>query len=626
MGNDDQLLTLEDVADRLKISVSTVRRWVKSNELRSIKIGNRGQYRISLDDLEEFLADQESQQPDRSALATIKHGREWRHAVDWARGHTKYIVVIGGVISGLGKGIAAASIGKLLNSRLMVVPIKCDGYLNTDPGTMNPIEHGEVFVLDDGGEVDMDFGHYERFLGVPCRFEWNLTMGKVYKTILDHEREGFYLGQTVQLIPHVTDVIKERFYEIPGRLQADIGLIEIGGTVGDMENELYLEAVRQLRQEVGEQNVLFVLLTYIPIPAGVEEQKSKPTQQSVKLLNERGIRPDVIVGRCAERLTEKIKQKIALFCNIEKHAVISGLDVPSVYQIPLIFEEEGLTEIIHKRLTIYSPPQLLEWRKLVGRLLSPAGPLVRVAICGKYTKLHDSYASVIEAVRHSGAHIDGQVEIVWLDTTELEQNGASCADFLRKVDAVIVPGGFGTRGIEGKIQVIQYCRENGIPFLGICYGMQLAVVEYARNVVGLAGSHTTEATEDGFEVAHPVVCILPEQVGITQKGGTMRLGGHDITLKEGSRAARLYKSPKIRERFRHRYEVNPEYVMQLEKAGMVFSGHDPTGAIMQVMELPDHPYFLGCQFHPELTSKLEDPSPLFYELIHTAYERKNISG
>ena len=304
-------------------------------------------------------------------------------------------MVTGGVISGLGKGIAAASIGKLLNSRLSVVPIKCDGYLNTDPGTMNPIEHGEVFVLDDGGEVDMDFGHYERFLGVNCPFEWNLTMGKVYKTILEQEREGYYLGQTVQLIPHVTDVIKDWLYEIPGRLQTDIGLIEIGGTVGDMENELYLEAVRQLRQEVGEQNVLFVHLTYVPMPAGVEEQKSKPTQQSVKLLNERGIRPDVIIGRCAERLTEKIKQKIALFCNIDKSAVISGVDVPSVYQLPLVFEEEGLTEIVHKRLTIYSPPQLMEWRELVHRLLSPTGPVIRVAICGKYTNLHDSYASVI---------------------------------------------------------------------------------------------------------------------------------------------------------------------------------------------------------------------------------------
>jgi CTP synthase len=622
MSNEEKLLTLEDVAERLKISVSTVRRWVKSNELRSIKVGNRGQYRVSLGDLEEFLAEQDAQQPDTSAVATFKRGREWRQAVDWAKEHTKYIVVTGGVLSGLGKGIAAASIGKLLNSRLMVVPIKCDGYLNTDPGTMNPIEHGEVFVLDDGGEVDMDFGHYERFLGVTGKFEWNLTMGKVYKTILEHEREGFYLGQTVQLIPHVADVIKEKLYEIPGRLQADIGLIEIGGTVGDMENELYLEAVRQLRQEVGEENILFVHLTYIPIPAGVEEQKSKPTQQSVKLLNERGIRPDVIIGRCAERLTDKLKRKIALFCNIDKNSVISGPDLPSVYQIPLVFEEEGLTEILHKKLTIYSPPQLREWRNLVDRILSPAGPLIRVAICGKYTNLHDSYASVIEAVRHSGAHIDGQVEISWLDTTELEHGNGSCAEFLQKVDAVIVPGGFGTRGIEGKIQVIQYCREHSIPFLGICYGMQLAVVEYARHVVGLTGAHTTEAAEDGFEVTDPVVCILPEQIGVTQKGGTMRLGGHDIILKENSSAARLYKSHKIRERFRHRYEVNPEYIGRLEKAGLVFSGHDPSGAIMQVMELPNHPYFMGCQFHPELTSRLEEPAPMFRELIRAAFEKK----
>lgn len=618
MNGDEQLLTLEDVAERLKVSVSTVRRWVRSNELRSIKVGNRGQYRIGLKDLEEFLAEQ----PDTTAVAALKRGREWKEAIDWARNHTKYIVVTGGVISGLGKGIAAASIGKLLNSRLSVVPIKCDGYLNTDPGTMNPIEHGEVFVLDDGGEVDMDFGHYERFLGVNCPFEWNLTMGKVYKTILEQEREGYYLGQTVQLIPHVTDVIKDWLYEIPGRLQADIGLIEIGGTVGDMENELYLEAVRQLRQEVGEQNVLFVHLTYVPVPAGVEEQKSKPTQQSVKLLNERGIRPDVIIGRCAERLTEKIKQKIALFCNIDKSAVISGVDVPSVYQLPLVFEEEGLTEIVHKRLTIYSPPQLMEWRELVNRLLSPTGPVIRVAICGKYTNLHDSYASVIEALRHSGAHVNVKVEIDWLDTMELERNKTSCPEFMSRVDAVIVPGGFGTRGIEGKIEVIRYCRENGIPFLGICYGMQLAVVEFARNVVGLPGAHTMEAAENGAEVTDPVICILPDQIGITQKGGTMRLGGQDVALKEGSRASALYRSQRIRERFRHRYEVNPDYIPRLEAAGIVFSGHDSSGKIMQVMELPKHPYFLGCQYHPELTSKLEHPAPLFHGLIHTAYEMK----
>ena len=426
----------------------------------------------------------------------------------------------------------------------------------------------------------------------------------------------------MQLIPHVTDVIKEWFYEIPGQLQADIALIEIGGTVGDMENELYIEAVRQLRHEVGDENVIFVHLTYVPMPTGVDEQKSKPTQQSVKLLNERGIRPDVIIGRCQERLTEKIKKKVGLFCNIDPKAVISGVDVESVYQIPLVFEEEGLTEILHKRLSIYSPPNLDQWRSLVSRLLAPTGPEIRVAICGKYTDLHDSYASVIEALKHSGAHIDGQVKIEWLDTAELERTGNRCDEMLVGVDAVIVPGGFGTRGIEGKIEVIRYCREHGVPYLGLCYGMQLAVVEYARHVLGLEGANTMEVADEGVEVKHPVICILPEQIGVTQKGGTMRLGGHDIILKEGSHASRIYQSNKIRERFRHRYEVNPDYVAQLEKAGLVFSGHNPPGTIMQVMELPNHPYFLGCQFHPELTSKLEAPAPLFMELIRTAYQRK----
>jgi len=621
MSSEELYLTLEDVAERLKISVSTVRRWVKSGELKAFKVGNRGQYRINQEDLDDFLAEQEVEQIEPNGV-TLRRGRDWKQAVEWAKKNTKYIVVGGGVLSGLGKGIAAASIGKLLSSRLKVVPIKCDGYLNTDPGTMNPIEHGEVFVLDDGGEVDMDFGHYERFLGVTCRFEWNLTMGKVYKTILEREREGDFLGHTVQLIPHVTDVIKEWFYEIPGREKADIGLIEIGGTVGDMENELYIEAVRQLQQEIGEENALFVHLTYVPIPMGVDEQKSKPTQQSVKLLNERGIHPDVIIGRCSEKLTEKIKRKIALFCNIDQKAVVSGLDVDSVYKIPLVFEEEGLTEILHKRLSIYSPPNLAEWRHLVDQLLSLQGPLIKVAICGKYTDLHDSYASVIEAIRHSSAHIDGQVEIEWLDTAELERTKGDPGDFLTDIDAVIVPGGFGTRGIEGKIEVIRHCRENGVPFLGLCYGMQLAVVDYARHVLGLAGANTTEVADEGVEVAHPVVCILPEQIGITQKGGTMRLGGHDVILKEKTRAHEIYGSGKIRERFRHRYEVNPEYIEQLEQAGLVFSGHNPTGQIMQVMELPDHPYFMACQFHPELTSKLEAPAPLFRELVRSALARK----
>lgn len=620
----EQFLTLEDVADRLKISISTVRRWVKSSQLKALKVGNRGQYRIGEDDLEQFLAENEVEPAENGVHGLPKRDREWEKAVEYGRKNVKYIIVVGGVLSGLGKGIAAASIGKLLASRLKIVPIKADGYLNTDPGTMNPIEHGEVFVLDDGGEVDMDFGHYERFLGVTCKFTWNLTMGKVYKSILERERAGEYLGETVQLIPHVTECIKEWFYGTPGLEKADIGLIEIGGTIGDMENELYIEAVRQLRQEVGKDNTMVVLLTYVPIPAGVEEAKSKPTQQAVKLLNERGVSPDIIIGRSPRKLPEKIKRKIALFCNIGEEAVISGVDEKSVYSIPVNFEEEGLTEIVHKRLHIYSPPELGPWRKLVDRLLSQEGPLVRVAICGKYTDLHDSYASVIEAIRHSGAHIDGRTQIDWLDTTTIETGDATAADTLRDADAVIVPGGFGTRGIEGKIKVIQYCRENGIPFLGICYGMQLAVVEYARNVLGLEGANTMEVGDEGGDVTDPVICILPEQVNVMQKGGTMRLGGHDVVLLPGSRASRIYggQSP-IRERFRHRYEVNPDYVPQLEQAGLVFSGHNATGQIKQMMELPEHPYFLGCQFHPELRSKLEAPAPLFRDLVRVAFKRKN---
>jgi CTP synthase len=622
MKAEERFLTLEDVADRLKVSISTVRRWVKSGDLKALKVGNRGQYRIGQEDLEAFLALNEVASEEINDFGVPERDRDWEEAVQFGREKVKYIIVTGGVLSGLGKGIAAASIGKLLASRLRLVPIKCDGYLNTDPGTMNPIEHGEVFVLDDGGEVDMDFGHYERFLGVTCQFKWNLTMGKVYKTILERERRGDYLGHTVQLLPHVTDCIKEWFYEIPGRMEADIGLIEIGGTIGDMENELYIEAVRQLRQEVGPQNTVIVLVTYVPIPAGVEEQKSKPTQQAVKLLNERGLQPDIIIGRSSRRLMDKIKKKISLFCNIDQAAVISGVDVDTVYRIPLVFEEEGLTEILHKRLNIYSPPELVEWRSLVNQLTSTEGPLLRVAICGKYTDLHDSYASVIEAVRHSSAHIDGRVRIEWLDTTDVERGTAEVAEVLKGIDAVIVPGGFGTRGIEGKIRVIQYCRENGVPFLGLCYGMQLAVVEYARNVLGLAGAHTTEAADEGYEIRHPVVCILPEQINVIQKGGTMRLGGHDVIIEPGTRAAQIYGATLIRERFRHRYEVNPEYVPQLEQAGLVFSGHNKSGEIKQIMELPDHPYYLACQFHPELTSKLEAPGPLFRDLIRTAFARK----
>lgn len=539
-------------------------------------------------------------------------------------GKTKFIIVTGGVLSGLGKGVAAASIGAILCGRLKVVPVKCDGYLNTDPGTMNPTEHGEVFVLDDGGEVDMDFGHYERYLDIQARFKWNLTMGKIFKEILEKERKGDYLGKTVQFIPHVTELIKSKFFEIAREEEADILLIEVGGTVGDLENQFYIEAVRQLQHDVGLDNSLFVHLTYVPIPSGVGEQKSKPTQMSVRELNEKGIYPEIVIGRCSEYLQPHVKEKIALFCNLDPAHVISGVDVSNVYEIPLIYEKEGLPEILHKKFRIYAPPRLEEWSKLVhsfnSNLKNPRKELC-VALCGKYTTLEDSYASIVEALNHAAAHLNLKVVIKWVDTEKVETAQCTVTEILQGVDAVIVPGGFGSRGIEGKIAVIRYVRENGIPFLGICYGMQLAVVEYARNACSLLGANTEEVLRDGIKVEHLVIAFLPGMREKRQMGATMRLGGHDVLIRQGSRAEKIFGAQKIRGRFRHRYEVNPSFVQRLEEGGLVFSGHSSTEDIMQIMELPNHPFFLACQFHPELTSTLLRPSPLFKELLRAADER-----
>lgn len=536
-------------------------------------------------------------------------------------GKTKFIVVTGGVLSGLGKGICAASIGAILSSRLKIVPLKCDGYLNTDPGTMNPTEHGEVFVLDDGGEVDMDFGHYERYLDCTAKFKWNLTMGKIFKEILEKEREGAYLGKTVQFLPHVTDLIKDKFWEIAKEESPDIMLIEVGGTVGDLENQFYLEAVRQLGHDVGHDNVLYVHLTYVPIPSGVGEQKSKPSQMSVRDLNEKGIYPDVIVARCSEKIADNVKEKIARFCNIDKEAVVSGEDLPNVYQIPLRYVEEGLPELINQKLGLYAPPDLHTWSKLVSNISKNQevrDNCVKIAICGKYTALEDSYASVVEALNHAGAHQDLPLEIQWIDTEEVETQGLDPKDILKGVDGVIIPGGFGTRGIEGKIQIIQYVRENNIPFMGICYGMQLSVVEYARNVVGWKDAHTAEIERDGNHVEKPVICILENQKGVKDLGGTMRLGGHDVLIREGSRAQEVYDSLEIRARFRHRYEVNPQFVDELEASGLAFSGKAKHENIQQILEIPGHRFFLACQFHPELTSTLLNPSKLFVKLVGAA--------
>ncbi|MBU0469955.1 MAG: CTP synthase (glutamine hydrolyzing) [Nanoarchaeota archaeon] len=530
----------------------------------------------------------------------------------------KFIIVTGGVLSGLGKGVAAASIGRLLSSNLNLVPMKLDGYLNVDPGTMNPIEHGEVFVLDDGGEVDMDFGHYERFLDTTCKFEWNLTMGKVFSEIREKERRGDFLGKTVQYIPHVTDLIKKKFFEVAKKEEADVMLIEVGGTVGDLENELYLEAVRQLKKDAGENNVLYVHLTYIPVPYGVNEQKTKPTQQSVKMLRERGIQPDVIIGRSGELLSEKSKEKIAMFSGVDEKAVISGVDVDSVYKIPLIFDKEGLSEILHKKLQIYSPPQLDCWKNLVENLDNLENKIT-TAICGKYTALEDSYASINEALKHCSAHLKTAIKLKFIDTAKIEKGKLSLEKALKDVDSVIIPGGFGDRGIEGKIEVIKYCRENNLPFLGICLGMQLAVVEYARNVCGLENANSTEIDP---HTPHPVIDFLPGQSDIQNKGGTMRLGAYEALLKEGSLAKKLYGSERVSERHRHRYEINPQYHQTLQEQGLSLSGLSPDGKLAEFVELPVHPYFIATQAHPELKSKLTSPAPLFLGLVKAAIEKR----
>ncbi len=519
---------------------------------------------------------------------------------------TKFIIVTGGVLSGLGKGIAAASIGHLLSSKLKIIPIKCDGYLNVDPGTMNPFEHGEVFVLDDGGEVDMDFGHYERFLSVTCKSKWNLTMGKVFDMVRKKERRGDYLGKTVQYIPHVTDVIKDHLFEIVREEKPDLVIVEIGGTVGDIENELFLESMRQMRDKVGKENILYVHLTYVPIPYGVNEQKSKPTQQSVNLLMQRGIFPDIIIGRCSQFLSKDVKAKISSFCNVQPNAVITGLDVEDIYEIPIIFENEGLPEIIHKKLNIYSPPDLRKWKKLVENIRNPEREIT-IAMCGKYTKLEDSYASIVESLNHCSAHLSCKINLNWVETTDLKDTL-----FLDDVNGVIVPGGFGTRGTEGKIEVIRSARERDIPFLGLCLGLQLAVIEFSRNVCGLEGANSTEIAPD---TPHPVIDILPDQREIRDKGGTMRLGGYPATLKEDTVVRSLYGTDEVSERHRHRYEVNPEYHSIITENGMVFSGTSKDGKLVEFIELPNLRFFVATQAHPELKSRMEKPAPLFYGFI-----------
>jgi CTP synthase len=526
----------------------------------------------------------------------------------------KWIIVTGGVLSGLGKGVATASIGNLLSSSYRVIPIKCDGYLNVDPGTMNPTEHGEVFVLDDGGEVDMDFGHYERFLGVTCKFEWNLTMGKVYERIREAERRGDYLGRTVQLIPHVTDVIKGWWRTIAEEEAADIVLVEIGGTVGDIENELYIEAARQLKRDVGPDNIMYVHLTYVPKPEHVNEQKSKPTQQSVTLLRQRGILPDVILARCHYPLDDRMKEKIATFCDVTAERVLSATDIDSVYKIPLNFAQQGMLRIIDEKLHVNHLLEDTRWTELVQRLNAKHERRITIAIAGKYTKLEDSYASVVEALRHCQAAFDVAIDLKWLETSEEHD----LAKEMTGIDGVIVPGGFGIRGVEGKIAMVRYCREHDVPYLGLCFGLQMAVIEFARNVCGLSAANSTEVDE---KTPYPVVDILPDQKNVKKKGGTMRLGAYPAVLKKGSVVHTLYGSDTASERHRHRYEVNPAYHKVLEEHGLVFSGISPDGTLVEFIENPKLRYFVATQAHPELKSSLLKPAPLFYGLVNACLKR-----
>jgi CTP synthase len=525
----------------------------------------------------------------------------------------KYIIITGGVLSGLGKGVALASVGKLLSDSYNVIPIKCDGYLNVDPGTMNPTEHGEVFVLDDGGEVDMDFGHYERFLGVSCKSNWNLTMGRVFQEIRNKERRGDYLGKTVQMIPHVSNLIKKHFLDVAEEEKADIVLIEIGGTVGDMENELYIEAVKSLSRDVGRENVLFLHLTYVPIPLGVNEQKSKPTQQSISLLRQRGIEPDIVIARCSEMLSEEIKRKIAISSNLKEDSIITGIDVDDVYKIPLVFEKQGFSQLIARKLDLPVKSNLILWARLISTREKPSKE-ISIAIAGKYTKLEDSYASIIEALNHCSANLSVKINLRWIETSEEEFDFSG-------IDGVIVPGGFGSRGTEGKIKVIEYCRKNNIPFLGICYGLQMAVIEFARNVCDLKEANSSEINSG---VKNLVVDILEEQRNVKDKGGTMRLGSYPALLKKNSIVCSLYNSERVFERHRHRYEVNPNFHDILQEKGLIFSGLSPDKKLVEFLELPKdkHRYFVATQAHPELKSSLLKPSPLFLGLVQSAIERK----
>ena len=530
---------------------------------------------------------------------------------------TKYIFITGGVVSSLGKGIASSSIGLLLKQRgLNVVLQKFDPYLNVDPGTMSPFQHGEVYVTDDGAETDLDLGHYERFIDRDLSQRSNVTTGQVYEAVINRERDGGYLGRTVQVVPHITDEIKNRI-----KLAAengdgvDVVITEIGGTTGDIEGLPFLEAIRQFRLDVGRENCLYIHLTLITYIKAARELKTKPTQHSVKGLREIGIQPDILLCRTERAINQEIKSKIALFCNVEERAVIEARDAASIYQVPLQLHKEGLDDLIVEKLSIETPqPDLEEWERMVHKIFS-VSENVEIAIVGKYVHLVDAYKSIIESFIHAGVANDAKVQIKWVDAEKIEKEGPEA--YLENVDGVLVPGGFGDRGIEGKITAVRYARENRIPFLGICLGLQCAVIEFARNVCGLeAGSSEFEP-----DIEHPVIDLMLEQRSKSKMGGTMRLGSYPCVITDGSLAHRLYGEIEIAERHRHRWEVNNAYRDTLEKKGLVISGLSPDGDLVEIVEIPDHPFFIAAQFHPELKSRPQRAHPLFKGLVAAAKER-----
>ncbi len=528
---------------------------------------------------------------------------------------TKFIFVTGGVLSSLGKGLSSASIGALLEARgLRVSFLKLDPYLNVDPGTMNPFQHGEVYVTDDGAETDLDLGHYERFCSVTLGRQNNLTAGRVYERVIQRERDGEYLGATVQVIPHVTDAIKEHVLEV-GK-EADILITEVGGTVGDIESLPFLEAIRQLRADVGRENALYIHLAFVPYLSGPGELKTKPTQHSVKELRSIGIAPEIVLCRTDRFLPRSVKAKIALFCDVEEEAVITVKDLETVYELPLLMHHEGLDDAVVQRLNIWTgQPDLASWELIVARLKNPE-VRIRIAMVGKYVDLTESYKSLNEALAHAGIAHEAAVDIEYVDSDKLE---GSALEALATADGILVPHGFGARGAEGKIQAVQYAREHGIPYFGICYGLQCAVIEAARSLAGLAGANSTEIDP---KTPHPVIDFMPDQAERAETGGTMRLGAYPCRIVPDTLAARAYGRTEISERHRHRYEVNPEYHERIEQAGLVISGLSPDGKLAEIIEYPEHPWFLACQFHPEFQSTPFDAHPLFRSFVGAAVRRR----